>query len=273
MSHPLLPVSRTALGVALLRAMETQAPERLFADPYAGAFLEAGKALSAQPEDPVVVSRGSLFYSQIVIRTRFFDDYLISAVAAGCTQVVLLAAGLDSRAFRLDWPTGTRLFELELPGVLEFKDRVLAEQGAMPRCIRVPVFADLREDWGATLRGQGFDPTKPTVWLAEGLMYYLSQTDASAMLATVGELSAPGSRIAFDRGNDSARSSAIVAKMHAERPDIAALWQKGLGRDEDGWLAERGWRATVHSQPPLSALRAIDDGWDEPHEFVTATRS
>ncbi|MER6798560.1 SAM-dependent methyltransferase, partial [Amycolatopsis mediterranei] len=178
-------VSRTAIGVAALRAYESRRPDRLFDDPYAAAFFEAGRSAlpGTSPEGPQA-GLGAMFYPQVVIRTRFYDDYLLGA---GCAQVVLLAAGLDTRAFRLAWPDGTRLFELDLPEVLAFKDEVLGRHGAEPACARVVVPADLREDWAAALREAGFDPAVPTAWLAEGLLMYLTPEEAERLLTTVGE--------------------------------------------------------------------------------------
>ena len=273
MSVSLPPVSRTALGVAGLRAAESDRPDRLIDDPYARLFFVAGKALFPAPDraEKPGPGLGSLFYSQVVVRTGFYDEYLVGAVAAGCTQVVLLAAGLDSRAFRLDWPAGLRLFELDLPGVLEFKDRVLTEHGAVPRCARVVVPVDLREDWSCALREAGFDPTRPTAWLAEGLLIYLSFDEAAALLGTVGELSAPGSRIAFEHRADSANSMVARAKLLERGREVTDLWQGGLGRDDERWLAEHGWRPSAHERPPLA--RAGDgEKQDEPHGFVTAIR-
>jgi hypothetical protein len=135
---PLRGVEKTALGVAMVRARESRREDRLFDDPYAQAFVDA--APGAFPEEPAtseeraalgpMASLGAVFYFHGVIRTRFFDDYLTAAVAAGCSQVVLLAAGLDTRAFRLAWPENTRVFEVDLPDVLAFKETVLTAHGA-----------------------------------------------------------------------------------------------------------------------------------------------
>ena len=140
---------------------ESRRDDRLFDDPYAQAFVDA--APGAFPEEPKsqeqlaalgpLASLGAVFYAHAVIRTRFFDDYLAAATAAGCRQVVLLAAGLDTRAFRLAWPQRTRVFEVDLSDVLAFKDTVLSARGAVPRCERTTVPADLREDWTAALTG------------------------------------------------------------------------------------------------------------------------
>ncbi len=165
-------VAKTALGVAMVRARESRRDDRLFDDPYAQAFVAA--VPGAFPEEPKteeqlaalgpLASLGAVFYVHAVIRTRFFDDYLTAATAAGCRQVVLLAAGLDTRAFRLAWPKDTRVFEVDLPGVLAFKDTVLAARNAVPSCERTTVPADLRGDWTAALAEAGFDRTGPAAW-------------------------------------------------------------------------------------------------------------
>jgi methyltransferase (TIGR00027 family) len=147
-SRSLAPVSETALGMALIRAEESLRPDCLFDDPYAEAFLAAAPDAFADKDgattDPAVLEAVlSVFRFQGVIRTRFFDDQLLAGCASGCRQVVLLAAGLDTRAYRLAWPPGVRVFELDLPEVLTFKDHVLAGRRASPRCERTTVPADL----------------------------------------------------------------------------------------------------------------------------------
>ncbi|MEV4055375.1 SAM-dependent methyltransferase [Amycolatopsis sp. NPDC049688] len=272
MTESLPAVSRTAVGVAALRAYESSRPDRLFDDPYAAAFVEAGRSvLPDAGRGGAQAGLGSLFYAQIVIRTRFFDDYLLGA---GCGQVVLLAAGLDTRAFRLAWPPGTRLFELDLPEVLAFKDGVLAEQRATPACERAVVRADLREDWATALRGAGFDPAAPTAWLAEGLLIYLSYEDAERLLTTVGELSAPGSRVSFEhRPADSASSLFSRARETEGGEHVTGLWLGGLRDTGPEWLAAHGWQPSTVTRADVAA------GYGRPSEddaaaggFVTAVR-
>ncbi|EOD64561.1 SAM-dependent methyltransferase [Amycolatopsis vancoresmycina] len=247
MTESLPAVSRTAVGVAALRAYESSRPDRLFDDPYAAAFAEAGRsALPAAGE-----GLGALFAQQVAIRTRFYDDYLL---AAGCPQVVVLAAGLDARAFRLAWPLGTRLFELDLPEVFAFKEAVLAGRDATPACERVVVPADLRDDWAAALRAAGFDPGVPTAWLAEGLLVYLSREDAEKLLSAVSELSAPGSRVSFEHRKTETRDSLFAranATPGAER--VTRLWLGGLGDAAPDWLRGHGWEPTVVSRAELAA--------------------
>jgi methyltransferase (TIGR00027 family) len=207
----------------------------LFDDPYAAAFV-AAYGDDSLPSEPTPQRRALAFH--VIIRTRYFDDYLTDATAAGCTQVVLLAAGLDTRAFRLDWPDGTRLYEVDLPDLLEVKERVLADVGAASRCDRMVVPADLTTDWLRALTASGFDAAVPTAWLVEGLLVYLTPDDAARLLTTVSGASAPGSRIAFERGSG-------WAALRAEDPEgVAGLWQGGSG-DPVGQLTEQGWDAAV----------------------------
>jgi methyltransferase (TIGR00027 family) len=268
--EPLSGVSKTALGVARVRAQESSRPDCLFNDPYAAAFLDAfpdafpGERTAASPG-----SLGSALAFHAVIRTRFFDDYLRAACVSGCRQVVLLAAGLDTRAYRLAWPDGVRLFELDLPEVLTFKDSVLAGKGAVPRCARIPVPADVRARWPAKLIMNGFDASQPTAWLVEGLLIYLTAEEAARVLTAVGNLSAAGSRLSCERGNS--RTMAGGAAATPAMGKLTSLWKGGLGEDAADWLARSGWQTQIHH---LSAL-AASYGRPVPREtrsgFVTAT--
>src|SRR6185437_9179966 len=134
----------------------------------------------------------------VAVRTRFCDDYLLAAARSGCRQIVLLAAGLDARAFRLAWPEGSRVWEIDMPGVFAFKERVLANRGATPVCERTIIPADLRGDWPHLLTGTGFDPAQPAAWLVEGLLMYLDERERDLLMDRVGTLSGAGSRIALD---------------------------------------------------------------------------
>ena len=263
-------MSRTAVGVAALRAYESSRPDRLFDDPYAAAFAQAGRSVLPEP-GPALTGLGALMYPQIVVRTRFFDDYLLEA---GCAQVVLLAAGLDSRAFRLAWPPGTRLFEVDLPEVLAFKDDVLTARHASPSCERFVVRADLREDWAAALRDAGFDAAVPTAWLLEGLLIYLSYEDAERLLTTVGELSAPGSRVSFEhRPGDSPDSLVSRARATEGGEFVTGLWLGGLRDTAQEWLDAHGWQASTVTRAEVAAgygRPSDDDG--TAGGFVTAVR-
>ncbi len=252
-------VGKTALGVARVRARESQREDRLFDDPYAQAFVDA--APGAFPEERAVRERpaaygplaslGAAFYAHAIIRTRFYDEYLTAATAAGGRQVVLLAAGLDTRAFRLAWPAGTRVFELDLPGVLAFKEAVLGARGAVPRCERVTVPADLREDWPSRLTAAGFGPARPATWLAEGLVIYLTAGEAGRLFTLVTELSAPGGRLAFEHDPAGLDTMTATARQLPAMRKYTSLWKGGLG-DPPGWLSSHGWQPRFHELATLA---------------------
>jgi len=270
--EPLSGVGKTALAVARVRAEESRRPDRLFDDPYAEAFLAAVPG-SGDGRRATSAERGSMatfLRFHTIIRTRFYDDYLLGACADGLRHVVLLAAGLDTRAFRLPWPDGVRLFELDLPQVLDFKRRVLAEHGAEPRCERTAVAADLREDWPGRLTAAGFQPVEPTAWLVEGLLVYLAADEAARVLAGIGKLSARGSRLSFERSDAASLPRALTGESPAmER--LVSLWKGGLDQDPPGWLTHNGWQPEIHE---LSAV-AASYGRPAPDRarggFVTAT--
>jgi methyltransferase (TIGR00027 family) len=258
---PLQGVGKTALGVAMVRARESRRNDRLFDDPYAQAFVDA--APGAFPEEPKtgeqlaalgpLASLGAVFYAHGVIRTRFFDDYLAAATAAGCRQVVLLAAGLDTRAFRLAWPQRTRVFEVDLPDVLAFKETVLATRNAVPRCERVTVPADLREDWMAELTKAGFNATSPAAWLAEGLLLYLTADEAAQLLTGVSELSAPASQLSFEHSPMASATLTATARQMPAMQQYTTLWKGGLGDDAPGWLTGHGWQPQFHELAELAS--------------------
>jgi len=271
-------VGKTALGVAMVRAEESRRRDRLFDDPYAAAFLAAAPEVFA-PEQRAAATGGSgmaglgrTFWSLAVIRTRFFDDYLLGAVEQGVRQVVLLAAGLDTRAYRLAWPADVHLFEVDLPDVVSFKERVLAERAAVPSCVRTAISSDLRGDWTGPLIGGGFQPAEPTAWLLEGLLVYLSAGEAAHLLTTVGDLSAPASRVACEFENledDSMRAQARTMPAMAE---YTAMWKRGLP-DVPGWLAAHGWRPELHNRAAVGAGYGRAIAGDSAGGFVTATRA
>ncbi|HMC71670.1 MAG TPA: SAM-dependent methyltransferase, partial [Mycobacteriales bacterium] len=209
-------VPKTALGVARIRAGESVRPDHLFNDPYAAAFVAAlPDAYAADKRSDDARAVGARIAMHVVIRTRFYDDYLLAATAHGVRQVVLLAAGLDTRAFRLDWPSGTSVFELDLPDMVEFKEGVLTSTGATPTAARRVVPADLTADWAGALTDAGLDPTRPTAWLIEGLLVYLTYGDAARLLATVGDLSAPGSRLSCEQGRSAMQLAAQAGESGA----------------------------------------------------------
>ena len=175
--------------MATARALEAQKPDPLAVDPYAEVFCRAVGGPAADVldgKDPdhqlKTADFGEHFVNFQGARTKYFDEYFRRAADAGVRQVVILAAGLDSRAYRLDWPAGTTIFELDRPQVLDFKREVLAGQGAQPRAERREIAVDLREDWPQALRDSGFDPAKPSAWIAEGLLIYLPASRPGAVV-------------------------------------------------------------------------------------------
>ncbi|MFD2417630.1 SAM-dependent methyltransferase [Amycolatopsis pigmentata] len=250
----------TALAVAAARAVETSRDDGLVRDPFAGVFVEAASPpipmpTRSEPDAPdhVVWDHMSRF---VGVRSRFFDEFLTGALASGPGQVVILAAGLDSRAFRLDQPQGTTVFEIDQPRVLEFKDQVLEARGATPRCDRRVVPADLREDWASSLGGAGFDRETPTIWLVEGLLPYLPDDLATTLLDVVHGLSAKGSVLAAEHFDDTRplRDDPEVAEL-SKRFSIdfqAMLDQGGTQLDPGKYLGSQGWQGHGESANALS---------------------
>jgi len=203
---------------------------------------------------------------QVIVRTRYYDDYLRAAVADACRQVVLLAAGLDTRAFRLSWPDTTKVFEADLPDLLEVKERVLADIAAQPQCERIVVPVDLREDWLNSLLGAGFDPGASTAWLVEGLLVYLETDDARALLETLTNASAQGSRLAFEH---SANTRDVTA---GDTAAVTSLWRGGVGDDIEVWLAAQGWTVTVDNLGDIAAGYGRAPSRPTTSGFLRATR-
>lgn len=271
-------VGATAVMVAAARAAETRRPDALIRDPYAEMLIaEAGDGVwglmldddfiaRVTASDPEVAAMFENMKSYQAVRTRFFDAFFGEALDAGVRQIVILASGLDSRAFRLSWPAGTTVFEIDQPKVLEYKAATLAEHGVEPTADRRAVAIDLRQDWPAALTGAGFDPAQPTAWLAEGLLMYLPADAQDRLFAQVTELSAPGSRIAAEsmglhaedrRERMRERFARITAQFDVQPMDISELTYEDPDRAEVAdWLDAHGWRATA--VPSLDEMRRLD---------------
>jgi methyltransferase (TIGR00027 family) len=253
--EPLTGVSETALGAAMLRAEESARPDRLFDDALAAAFVAAAPEIFADgpdPGDPEVERLRRALTDQLALRTRFYDDYVLDATRDSCRQVVLLGAGLDTRAFRLDWPAGVRLFELDLPEVLAFKQTVLDANDAQPRCTRVVIGADLGEDWDDRLLDAGFEPDAVTTWAAEGLLAYLSDEQAEALLVRVSNRSSPRSRFATEAARLTDDATLVEASTLSSLAPITALWRGGLRDDPAHWLEEHDWTVDRHDRVELA---------------------
>lgn len=249
-------VGITAVNVAAARALEAQKADPLAIDPFAEGFCRAvGGDWAAvldgnAPRHPLASEWGRHFVSFQGARTRYFDNYFRQAADAGVRQVVILAAGLDSRAYRLSWPDGTTIFELDRPEVLDFKREVLTEQGAEPKAERREVAVDLREDWPQALRDSGFDPARPSAWIVEGLLIYLPATAQQELFTGIDTLAGPGSHIAVEDGAPMPHNE-FVAAVEDERAARARGEQRLFFQliyneqfaPAEQWLSERGWTA------------------------------
>src|SRR5437899_6432325 len=239
-----------------MRAEESLRADRLFDDRYAAAFVAAAPPLFPDlpsiDDDPALAALKDEFVSGIAIRTRFYDDYLTTACAAGCRQVVLLAAGLDTRAFRLEWPNGVRCFELDLPDLFAFKERVLTQAGATPTCARTVVAVDLREDWPARLTAAGFEANVPSAWTAEGLLPYLSNDDAVRLLSAIGDLSATGSQLSFEYDEFADDSTLPQLRDMPAMQEVASMWEGGLNEPPAQWLRRHDWNVRTYDRAALA---------------------
>lgn len=228
----------TAAWIAGVRARESKREDRLFNDPWAEVLAgEEGMAwIATRPDDSVL---------PIVMRTRYFDDFLQEVTRQqAITQVVLLASGLDTRAYRLSWPDGTRIYEVDRPPILARKERILRAANAHPLCSRRAIGADLASSWWRAVAEAGFDAHLPTVWLLEGILFYLPNETIASLLQTVTSLSAPGSRLGFDIMNDLVLTSPFTRKWVEMQAESGAPWI-GTINDPQGYLKQLGWEATL----------------------------
>jgi methyltransferase (TIGR00027 family) len=294
-------VGATATGVAVGRALASRAPNPLIDDPFAEPLVRAVGVdfftrIAGGELDPAGVDDNGDFGmarmgDMMGIRTRFFDDFFMAAADDGIRQAVILASGLDARAYRLPWPAGTAVFEIDQARVLEFKTATLAELGATPTADLRAVPVDLRHDWPAALRAAGLDPTKPTAWSAEGLMPFLPPDAQDRLLDNITALSPAGSRLATEnlRGASDAvqtmadRMRAVTDQWreHGFDVEMSDLWYAGDRNDIVDYLNAHGWAAGSTSVPELLAVHGLSlpVGADEGTEtlaglqYVIAKRS
>jgi methyltransferase (TIGR00027 family) len=264
-------VGATATMVAAQRALAHR--EKLIDDPYAEPLVRAVRMdfmtrmldgeISFEDVDPAFTVR--LAAEGMAVRTRFFDQLFLDAAAAGVRQAVILAAGLDARGYRLSWPDGTVVYEVDQPEVIEFKTTTLAGLGAKPTATRRVVAIDLREDWPKALVDNGFDPTQPTAWSAEGLLIYLPSDAQDKLFDNITALSAPGSSLATERVRDvslfvNGRPKQISEKMKELGSDIAMedLVYQGERTNVIEHLEELGWTVAVQSSQELHAANGFE---------------
>ncbi|MFI6167000.1 SAM-dependent methyltransferase [Nocardia sp. NPDC051052] len=267
---PTAGVAMTAIGVAVIRARESIRPDRLYDDPLARHFADAARrSFGATPEGERRWARlealADTFFEGRSVGVRLVDDRMVEAVASGCRQIVILGAGLDTRAFRLTLPADVRFFEIDLPELFAFKEPVLAAAGVAPKHDRRVIAGDLRGNWTEPLRANGFRADLPTYWVDEGSLGYLNRDDALRVAETLTELSAPGSqfgagRFHVDRNlpHYTELGRLVGGEHRGEGRDLS-----GLGPDAESWLTARGWRTSFRSWDdlvaPLGRPAAIGD--------------
>ena len=270
-------VGATATMVAAARAAATRRPQPVITDQFAEPLVRAVgidvfSRVAAGELDFEDFEQGLGFprvTDTFAARARYYDDYFAQAAGAGIRQIVIVAAGLDSRAYRLSWPAGTTVYEIDQPEVIEFKTTTLTGLGAVPGTEYRPVGIDLRDDWPAALRQAGFDATQPTAWLAEGVLIGFLPPDAEVrLLDNVIALSATGSRFSADYGSlnpdtpearEQARLQAEGWRAHGLELDVMALTYPGEHTDVAAHLEAHGWDAARSGLADLFAAAGLPD--------------
>jgi methyltransferase (TIGR00027 family) len=261
-------VGATATMVAAARALASQEPNPLITDPYAAPLVRAvGIEFFTKLVDGVISPTDSdddgaarAMTDVMAVRTRFFDDFFLDATAAGVRQAVILASGLDSRAYRLAWPAGTAVYEVDQPNVIGAKTATMNEIGASPTADRRAVAVDLRDDWPAALKAAGFDATLPTAWSAEGLLIYLPPEAQDRLFDDVTALSAPGSRLATEYHPDGGAMLGDRAKTvtdhwreHGFDVDFSGLIYDGDRTSVVDYLSAQGWQVSARPRTEVFA--------------------
>jgi methyltransferase (TIGR00027 family) len=282
-------VGATATMVAAARAIATNADEPLINDPFAEPLVRAVGVdfftrWATGELDPADVDVANAPWGLrqltdlLAARTRYFDAFFLDATAAGIRQAVILASGLDARGYRLSWPAGMTVFEIDQPEVIKFKTATLADLKAEPTAELRPVAIDLRHDWPAALRQAGFDPEQPTAWIAEGLLAFLPPDAQDRLLDNITELSADGSRLAtetFARAA-AADTAQVQEKMenviqgwrdHGFDVELGDLGYDGERRDVATYLDSHGWhsvRTPLQELFTANGLTAVPRDGDQP---------
>jgi methyltransferase (TIGR00027 family) len=294
-------VGSTALGVAAARAAETDSDNPLIKDPFARAFLDAaGEGMWSLTSDPKLsaaltdlvpdlAAHIQAMVDFMAVRTKWFDDIFLEAVSSGVRQVVILASGLDSRSWRLAWPAGTTVYELDQAKVLDFKSSTLAQHGAQPTARLVSVAVDLRDDWPTALRKAGFDESVPTMWSAEGLLRYLPAAAQDLLFERIDSLSAAGSWLATNGPSKQAVNPDLLASQReqskrfraaaaqvlgTEIPNVEELWYPEERTEIIDWLGEHGWDASAIGMADLLTRHGRTVPGDDvlPHVVFTSAR-
>ncbi|SOX56078.1 class I SAM-dependent methyltransferase, partial [Mycobacterium ahvazicum] len=281
-------VGATATMVAAHRALSHD--EKLIDDPYAAALVRAvGIDVYVRMVDGQIPVGGDAEFDPrrtaegMACRTRFYDQYFLAAARSGVAQAVILASGLDARAYRLPWPAGTVVYEVDLPDVIEFKTLTLGDLGAQPTAQRRAVAVDLRDDWAGALQAAGFDPTAPSAWSAEGLLVYLPDEAQDTLFDHITELSAPGSQLAFEFVPDTAIFADPRWRAHHDRMselgfevDFNDLVYHGHRSHLVDHLKQRGWDVSSQTVKELHAANGFhypDDDVAQAFADVTYSRA
>jgi methyltransferase (TIGR00027 family) len=279
-------VGATATMVAAARAMASREPDPLIDDPFAAPLVRAvGVDFFTRLADGEInlsdVDKGgtaALMTTVMAVRTKFFDDFFLGAAADGVRQAVILASGLDSRPYRLPWPDGTVVYEIDQPKVIEFKTEAMTAIGATPTADRHAVAIDLREDWPAALRHSGFDDSQPTAWSAEGLLVYLPPEAQDRLFDNITALSAPGSQLATEYHPDAGasigeRAAALGSEWqeHGFDVNLADLFYKGERSHVVEYLTGHGWQVSARARPEL--FRAYGKDFPETDELAPLRNS
>jgi methyltransferase (TIGR00027 family) len=292
-------VGTTATMVAAARALATAEPDAIISDPFAAPLVRAvgidfftrlvDGDISGPDGAGDCVPEVQRMIAGLAVRTRFFDDFFLDAFAAGQAgprQAVILAAGLDSRAYRLAWPAGSTVYEVDQPQVIDFKTATMSALGAHAGARRRTVSIDLRDDWPNALRHNGFDDTRPAAWSAEGLLMYLPPHAQDRLFDNITSLSAPGSRLATEYHPDTGHNMTERARALTDRwrqygyhLDMTELFYPGERNNVVDYLTDLGWQVTTRPRRELFAeygLEFPDDDALAPFRnvvAVSATRS
>ncbi len=265
-------VGATATMVAAARALASREPDPLINDPYAEPLVRAAgidfftKLLDGEISTSAADDDGAagLMTDIMAVRTRFFDDFFLDSsqdsAGAGVRQAVILASGLDSRAYRLPWPDGTVVYEIDQPKVIAAKTAAMSAIGATPSATRREVAVDLRDDWPTALQEVGFDPGAPTAWSAEGLLVYLPPEAQDRLFGDVTSLSAPGSRLATeyhpDGGSSLVERASAVNKVWRDQGfevNIGDLFYAGERKPVVDALSDHGWLVSARTRAEVFA--------------------
>ena len=261
-------VGATATMVAAARAVASQQSNAIINDPFAAPLVRAvgldffRRLVDGDIAPSEIYDGGgkdlALETDSMAVRTRFFDDFFLNAARDGLRQSVILAAGLDARAYRLAWPPGSVVYEVDQPKVVEFKSATMSNLGAAPTADRRTVSIDLREDWPAALLSSGFDVTQPTSWSAEGLLMYLPPDAQDRLFDNITELSAPGSKLATEYHPDSESTMTQRAQEFNDRwakvgcdVNLSGLFYDGDRANVAAYLTERGWEVATRMRRDL----------------------